>query len=155
MADPVSAAALREVAAAIRALADTLQEPLLQAASALSQVEATLASLDGQAVATPAALPADAAALPAEVPRQFPPASVISPLNDEVPRQSPQASVGSPLNDEVPRQSPSHDEGPCFQSTDAEVQSPLQRMARSPESPQGPTTGRRLSQAAYARHSKF
>ena len=45
MANPVSSAAIQDLAAAIRVLADTLQEPLLQAARTLSQVVVTLASL--------------------------------------------------------------------------------------------------------------
>ena len=104
MANPDAAAALQEVAAAIHALADTLREPLLQAASALNQVEATLASLDGRAVAGLAASPAGSAA-----------------------NNGTSAAPGLVV-DEAPK---------------------------SPKSPQGPTTGRRLSQAASARHSSF
>ena len=121
MADSASVSALREVAAAIRILADTVQEPLLAVTSALSQAEATLASLDVQAVTKAEALPAEA-----------------SPVSGD--------SRCSPLP-------ASMDQSATLSGLDRSAPSSL--VPRSPKSPSGQTTGRRLSQALYARSSKF
>ena len=168
MADPKSASALREVPAAIRALADTLQEPLLAATSALSQAEATLASLDFQVVTGQAVLPTKAEALPAVSSR--------SPVGDDS-RRSPlpvsmdQSATLSGLD----RSAPSSlvpplevsSEVPCSHAPLITKEDNLSVMSRSssssksscppnsPKSPSGQTTGRRLSQALCARGSKF
>ena len=171
MADPKSASALREVPAAISALADTLQEPLLAATSALSQAEATLASLDFQVVTGQAVLPTKAEALPAVSSR--------SPVGDDS-RRSPlpvsmdQSATLSGLDRSAPSSlvpplevSSEVREVPCSHAPLITKEDNLSVMSRSssssksssppnsPKSPSGQTTGRRLSQALCARGSKF
>ena len=139
MANPASVSALQEVASAIRPLANTVQEPLLAATSALSQADATLASLDVQAVTRQAVLPTKAEAVPAVSSRS--PVSGNS-RRSPLPASMDQSATLSGLD----RSAPSSLVPP------SEVSSEL---PRSPKSPSGQTTGRRLSQALCGRGSKF
>ena len=148
-ADPASVLALREVAAAVRTLADTVQEPLLAATSALSQAEATLSFLDVQEVTE--ALPADALPVPADalpMPADALPAvSSKSPVSDNSSRSPLPASMDQSATPSGLKRS-----APSSLVTPSEVSSEL---PRSPKSPSGQTTGRRLSQALCARSSRF
>ena len=139
MADSDSASALREVAATIRALAATIREPLLAVTSALSQAEATLASLDVQVVTKQVVLPTEPEALPA--------VSSTSRVGNDSHRSPLLASMDqSATLSGLDRSAPSSFVLP------SEVSSEL---PRSPKSPSGQTTGRRLSQALCGRGSKF
>lgn len=170
MADPASASALREVAAAIRALANTLREPLLAATSALSQAEATLASLDVQVVNGQAVLPTEAEAFPAvssrspvgnnsrrsPLPASMDQSATLSGLDRSAP-----SSLVPPLevSSEVPRShAPTVTKEDNLDNLSIMSRSSLSSKSlshpNSPNSPSGQTTGRRLSQAC-ARGSKF
>ena len=147
MANPTSAAALQEVAAAHQTFAETLRKPLLQAESALSQVEANLASQDGQAVAKPAVLPTKAV-------------SYGSPVNNEAQRSSLPPSYSSPVNNEARHSSPpasyrSLANNSASAASDLIISEASKSPPKSPKSQSGPITGRRLSQACHARGSKF